>query len=84
MVCLLYRAGSARLFRHYACFYTYALWVLASSVFETYGVLAYSPEPSAQAPLMKLPKTLGLSIALLAHTMIAAQEPQMQRAVPPL
>src|SRR5687767_3233095 len=25
-------------------------------------VLAYSPEPSAQAPLMKLPKTLGLSI----------------------
>src|SRR5712692_10014426 len=28
-------------------------------------VLAYSPAPSAQAPLMKLPNTLGLSIWLL-------------------
>src|SRR2546423_2748116 len=45
-------------------------------------VFAYSPVPSVQAPLMKLPKILGLSIVLLARGMIAVPEPKMRRGCP--
>src|SRR5205807_9086338 len=68
----------------FACFSVARAYLPMTSRVSDGLVLAYSPEPSAQAPLMKLPKTLGLSIALLAHAMIAAPEPQMRCAVPPL